>query len=237
MNDDYTTPLLEISDTNHDNHQQVLFDCQDEIIEAFGGIDTMIELCVTNPQFSTNKYKSQFNSLKRVMESKNINFESKYNCHINHFTQSDKTNNAVILPNLGEFYKYSLGLVAYYSDSLYFMFLSTTTAKYIFNHILYTKMYPICGIISFSTLSIIAATYWYVADFDTIYYLLINTAYSIGIVVCLSYILSANISIVTLIMQTFDFWYKMYNLIVWLITAYVVYGQYIITQVFVYCHH
>lgn len=38
-------------------------ECHNEIIDAFGGLDTMIHLCVTNPQFSTIKYKSQFDSL------------------------------------------------------------------------------------------------------------------------------------------------------------------------------
>ena len=78
----------------------MLSDCQNDIIDRFGGLETMIELCLTNPQFSTDTYKQQFDSFKSLMESQNINignndFESddnhvtiKYNDQVSHKEQA-----------------------------------------------------------------------------------------------------------------------------------------------------
>ena len=156
MNEDYITRVIEFSETNRYTYQQVLNDCQSDVIEAFGGLDTMVELCLTNSQFCTNKYKSEFDSFKRLMESKNININNEdniehgydvtitYNTHQKVVSNNDKKNTDVILPNLSEFYKYSFGMMAYYSDSLYFVFLSPTTANYIFDHVLHTCVSSLC---------------------------------------------------------------------------------------------
>lgn len=74
----YASGLVEFSETNHATYQQVLNECQNEIIDVFGGLDTMIQLCLTNPQFSSDTYKLQFESFKSLMESKNINTKSEF---------------------------------------------------------------------------------------------------------------------------------------------------------------
>ena len=100
----------------------------------------MIELCLTNSQFSTTKYKSQFNSFKTLMESKHINIDSEDSIECDatieyttdQSSDSDKNNTDVILPNLCEFRNYSFGVVAYYSDSLYFCCPTTNNSKLYF---------------------------------------------------------------------------------------------------------
>ena len=224
MSNDYTTPLLELCERNQDTYQQVLNDCHNEIIDAFGGLDIMIQLCFTNPKFSTNKYKSQFDSFKQLMASKNINIDNKYK---DEETTADQQNHVdMVLFNLEEFYNYSFKMVAYYSDSIYFVFLPTTTAKYIFDHVLHTKLYPVCCAIVIATLVVISQIYLYFFDYDAIFYLLSIVAYIMVIVCSLSYIFSANISVVSFIIQTFDFWYKVCNLILWIVSAYFVNQDY-----------
>ena len=239
MNKDYPIRLKEFSEANRNTYQQVLNDCQNDIIDALGGIDTMIELCLTNPQFSTNKYISQFESFQRLMESKNINIENDMYIHDTTMGDhdDDKDEHGVILTNAKEFDKYSLNIVAHHGASIYFMILPRTVASYIFNDILYTKMYPVCCVVSFGTLLITSQIYLYFFDYDAIFFSLVIAGYIVGIVASLSYILSANISIVKLIIETFDFWYKVYNLIVWIITTYFIYfnvngntGYYIISS-------
>ena len=38
MNNDYAAGLKRFSETNHDAYQQVLNDCQNDIIDQFGGL-------------------------------------------------------------------------------------------------------------------------------------------------------------------------------------------------------
>ena len=76
---------------------------------------------------------------------------------------------------------------------------------------------------------IVAQTYSYaVSDYhDAIYHLLVIAAYTVSIVLSVSYIFSANIGIVTFIIQTFDFWYKMYNLMLLIISSYFIIPDYV----------
>ena len=143
---------------------------------------------------------------------------------IHHKNIGDKKQNAdAILPNLRKFYKYSIGVTAYYCDSLYFMFLPTNTAKYIFKNILYTKVYPVCSMIVFAILATATQIYsYFFSEYDFTDYLLTAATCCIAIVCSLSYILSANIPIVLFIVQTFNFWYKMYNLTLWIASRYFV---------------
>ena len=228
MSQDYVFELNEFSETNPTTYQQVLNECQNDIIDAFGGLDAMIQLCLTNPEFSTDTYKSQFDAFKNLMESKNIDIENEIKCNVTNkhndvkiatIGKIDNKHKQVILHNLEEFYRYSFGMMVYYSDSIYFIFLAPATAKYIFDHVLHTRMYPICCIIIFAILAIASQLYWYLfaLEYDAIYYALIKGPYCVGIVFPLSYIFSANISMVTFIVQTFDFWYKMYNLMDYII--------------------
>lgn len=156
MNENYVTSLMRFSETNRDAYQSVLKNYQNEIIDTSGGLDAMIALCLTNPEFSTNKYKTQFDSFKSLMESKNINVNNDDNieCDVaikykndsdtdkayttisNIHTSNTKKNTSsdVIFANLGEFCNCSFGLIAYHSDNVYFSFLSTK-ANYIFHHV------------------------------------------------------------------------------------------------------
>ena len=235
MNIHYATRLEEFSQTNSNTYQQVLNDHEKQILDVFGGLDTMIHLCLINPQFSTDQYESQFNSFKSLMESNNIHIENefesdviiKYNNESNEIIETISSvtnkNDNVILSNIQEFHKYSLVIVAYYSDNVYFIFLPTATAKYIFDRMLHTKVYPVCCTIVFIVFKIAAQTYMhFVAHYDAIYYCLMILANSVVIVSCLTYILSANISIVAFVVQTFDFWYKMYNMVLWIVSSYYV---------------
>ena len=243
VNNDYTTPLIQFTDANNKTYQQVLNDCQNEIIDAFDGLDTMIHLCLTNPKFLTNEYKSQYNAFMNLMESKNIMIDN--NIYMQKTTTSDmysEKHGDVILFDFEKFSKYSFGILANYSDCLYFIVLPTTRARYIFNNILHAKAYPVCSASTSTIIFVLGQIYAVCFDYDTIYYLLIIIAYSIGIVVCLTYILSANISIVKLIIQTFDFWYKVYNLILWIVSSYFAIpwfrintGYYIISSLAVIC--
>ena len=71
-------------------------------------------------------------------------------------------------------------------------------------------------------IAIIAQIYWHFGGYDTLFWSMINIYYVMLIIFCVSYILTANFSIATFIFQTFDFWYKLYNLIIWAITSYLV---------------
>ena len=225
MSKEYAKRLKEFSESNDNTYQKVLDDYQNDIIDRFGGLNTMIQLCLTNDQFSTDTYKPQFESFKTFMKSQNINIGNEYLNALSGIdpeetTVGDKKHNGAILPNLEEFYRYSLGLVVYYSDNLYFTWLSPEKAKYICDDVLATKMYPICVTGTAITLLLTSSIYAHFIDYDNIFYSLMTTCFSMGTFLSLSYIFSANISVIKFIIQTFEFWYKMFNLIFWIISGY-----------------
>ena len=246
MSREYAKRLEEVSQTNGDVYQKILVDCQNDIIENIGGLNTMIQLCLTHDQFCTDTYESQFDSFRNLMESKLEHLESKesqdtiqmrdddYNdIYPNHTpitidqnvcrkTIANKKTTKTIVPNLEEFYRHSIAMVAYCSDNLYFVYLSKENAKYICYHILHTKIYPIIMITIGILFAFCGQVSWIVSGYSVMYHLLSSISYFAAIVFSISYILSTNISIVTFIIQTFDFWYKMYNLVIWIITLYFV---------------
>ena len=107
------------------------------------------------------------------MESKNITIsgenESKYDDNYNldrtiaiiGDVDNYKTNNETVLGSLEELYQYSLGVVAHYYDSVYFMMLPAATAKYICDRVIHTKAYQVCCAIVNGTILITAQIYWY----------------------------------------------------------------------------
>ena len=68
MSDCYSARLKDFSEANHETYHKVLNDCKTDIIDRFGGLYEMIHLCLTNPEFSSDTYKSQFDSFKSLME-------------------------------------------------------------------------------------------------------------------------------------------------------------------------
>ena len=232
MSKEYAKRLKEYSETHVDTYQKVINDYQNDIIDQFGGFDAMIQLCLTNPQFSDGAHKSQFNLFKNFMESKNINIETEFKNDDNHgYVHTDETTitvrnqknlNGVILPDLEHFHRYSLGLMTYYSDNIYYTCLSTKNAKYIGDKILSTKVYPMSMIGIALAFMIFSEIYWNFVHggYDTIYFSLSIPSQIICIFLSLSYIFSANICIISLIIQTFDFWYKMFTMIGWVISGY-----------------
>lgn len=44
MNKEYSQRLSDFCEANHNKNQKVLSDCHNDIIDGFGGLDTMIHL-------------------------------------------------------------------------------------------------------------------------------------------------------------------------------------------------
>ena len=233
MNKDYAKRLKTFSQENWDVYQKVLDDCQLDIIDCFGGLDTIIQLCLTHDQFATYTNKPQLDSFKRLMESKHINIDITADLELTDTIEMrdddynsipiDKNANKgtkTVLSDLKDFYRHSITMIAYCSDNLYFAYLSKENAKYICYNVLDTKRYPSIMIAIGVLLALIGQSYWMYGGYDVIYYFVNGMSLFAAMILALSYILSANISIVTFILQTFDFWYKMYNLVIWIITLY-----------------
>ena len=136
--------------------------------------------------------------------------------------------NCVVVSNLDDYYIHKTIIATDATNNLYFKYLSHDRASFIFYKILLTKWYPIvlCGI-AFSSF-IAAGIYNYIQIYDYhsdeqyIFGLIeVDILYGIAQVllafVSLTYILSANIKIVILVFETFDFWYKLLNYVIYVV--------------------
>ena len=88
MSAEYAARLKEFntsSEANHAVYQHVLLSHHHTIIKQFGSLDTMIELCLTNPRFSSLVDESNFESFQNLMKSNKIDINMNQNNN-NHTT-------------------------------------------------------------------------------------------------------------------------------------------------------
>ena len=129
--------------------------------------------------------------------------------------------NAVFF-NLDEFHTYSMAIMAdpynnFYHTSLK---LSLDHTRFILDKILFSKWFFLCFLAIFILLYLASQIYWSVTGHvDFLYVAMYFTAQLIPSVTATSYVLSANIDIVLSLLQTFDFWYKMYNMTIAIVSV------------------
>ena len=221
------------------NRIKSLNDDQNVVVEYFGGIDVMLYLCLSNP--NCNEFLSQESvpslksllkidemDIKRDRESSILIVESRSgpsNIATNdcHGTVSSSINSAsngttsTVFYNLIDFYTHSMIIITDKYDNFYHksLHLSLEHTRFILDKIWFSKCFFMCSVIMWGMLYSLSQIYWNIThDSGWIYLGMFVLAQSIGVVLVLLYILSANVDIVSLLIQTFDFWYKMYNMII-----------------------
>ena len=140
-------------------------------------------------------------------------------CH--HKSEVNNDKNAYFF-NWIDFYCHSMIIMADPYDNIYSKKLnfSSQHTRFILDKILFTRWFPVCGAGGGVILYMLTQLYWYLVDDNWIYvYLLMIPAVLVSCFAT-SYILSANINVCTLILQTFDFWYKTYNILLTVISGY-----------------
>ena len=219
----YASDLLKYRTQNSSNQQiydKVLQDNNNEIINALGGMQTIIQLCLTNPNAKNEIDYSHFMLLQSIMNKNNITLDTKDkkdNTHSNTSKMQHPANsNDMIISDLSQFRKTSIIFTADTQNNLYFRLFSDHIAEIISYNVLQTKWYPLTMISFIAINGVISLIYDTFYGRDMIYYIFLYSTYVACTIVTCSYTLSVNISIFKLIIERFDFWFKMYNVILFL---------------------
>ena len=127
-----------------------------------------------------------------------------------------------VFSNLIDFYTHSMIIIADLDENIFHkkIHLSLAHTQFILNKILLTQWFPICIGIIIAVNYFTAMVYWHFVGHDWLYAFFIMVACLTTIISSSFYILSANINICWFILQTFDFWYKTYNIILGAISNY-----------------
>ena len=239
-------------------YESTISQFSDDIITKFGGLSTMIHLCLTNPQvedvitpqnfqlfqnllnnniidLNTNEpahVHSSLNSIKSKNETQ-IELASQQsipiiddgygNNNIDPKSISDKNESAqqltpsldcITVENVDEFYDKNVFIINNASNNFYFKYLPYNYAHYFCFNVLLSKWFQItiacvCGIAGVGFL--IAQFY----SFVLVYVILRSICLITFTIILILYLLSVNIVMVKLMLYSFDFWFKMYNLLLY----------------------
>ena len=122
----------------------------------------------------------------------------------------------VFFANLNDFYTHSMTIIAnpynnFYHTSLKF---SLEHTRFILDKILFSQRFFLCWFIIFTVLFLASQIYWYVIEDDDVVYMTIYIGSQlVATMTGICYTSTANVDIALWLIQTFDFWYKMYNMI------------------------
>lgn len=108
-------------------------------------------------------------------------------------------------------------------NNLYFKYLSPSVADFMYYNVLLNKWYPIVSMTIAATFAILAEIFRYFID-EYYGFLFLCIGYITVFMITLSYAFSANIEIVYLIIQTFDFWFKLWNLVLFAISILILFN-------------
>ena len=201
------------------------------IVEQFGGFDVMLYLCLSNPKCSKFVSERKLPSLKQLLQSRS-NRDVNIDCiggisntshkHDQNVTGSKATSHATkaVFSNLVQFYTHSMTLLADpYADIYHKKFnLSLQHTKFIVDKILFSKWFAMIWLSIITISYFVSQIYWLYHGHTALYIGIAAIAYVAVTIGGILYILSANVNICLLIIQTFDFWFKIYNLILAIIS-------------------
>ena len=126
--------------------------------------------------------------------------------------------------NLVQYYKSSITVHFKTTDNIYFKcgYLSYDKASFIYHNVLKSKKYCI-GVLSMIILLTLGnrISSWVVPDNVIIGDFFVIVSSIISIFFMWSYLLSINLKAVELVSQTFDFWFKLFYAVCWMLSYYV----------------
>lgn len=207
--------------------------------DCFGGFGIMLYLCLTNPNCKDYMNDEALQCLKDLAYSNGLideNDAKKQDVEVQPIeiitslpttiTSIKRSNDHdAFFSNLTQFYSHSITIIANpYNNSYHTMLsLSLEQTQFIVSKILYSKWLYFSVLSIYIVLYSSSQIYWYTTgNYDSIYAWLFATPNIIVSLFAVSYILSANVDISLSTVETFDFWYKTYNIIIGIVCVYFV---------------
>lgn len=192
---------------------------QQSIIEYFGGIEKIVDICLSSQKDYHTINPGKLKQFEQMLVSNGVAINQQVQSRVRtHSTLHDLHSNSV-----RHFIKNQITVMIDPSSNLYSKFLSLEQQKYVIKYMITSKLYFILMCIIFGIFYSVSQTVWFINNSNYIlsYFILVCCSYTVSTTLAISYILSADFDICLLIFRTFDFWYKVYNLILWIVASYI----------------
>ena len=215
----------------------------DEISDCFGGLDTMVYLCLSNTNCKDFMNQETLKTLEGLVyhyglidgndAQKDVQVRPIEIVMDQHDTRRNNNYNSskyICFSNFTKFYSHSMIIKADPLQNIYHtkLHLSLQQTQFIVFTVLFSKWFFLS---SFGIAGILYASsqiYWLIIGLYTytpIYIAIFVASQLTALLLAISYLLSANVDIIVSTIQTFDFWYKIYNLITSVVCLYFVGGR------------
>ena len=224
---------LKLDQETKDKYYQTLNNKQDDIINCLGGMEMIIETYLAYEDANENIKDLISNYMAAAVVIDNIpsaNQNSGKTVIKNNGNQSKRGRGPVVL-TVSNFNKHETSLNIDASKNLYFKILRPKTASFIYYNVIFSKNkkvnYTISMLMLYFSLTVIATFLKHVdMSGDGGVYLTHDlfafASLFVGAMFAISYLLGSNSDIRKLIRESFDFWFQMYNLVIFSVSNFVI---------------
>ena len=225
------TAFFDRKSENASNLAATLIQNQEEVISAFGGITNIIELCLTNPNISQhvnpnsqqfqafvhliqvdcNNNLSKSNDREETVNNKNRSVSTRHNkIENNHRTQQ-----LISLHTKQDYNDCKLIIESSVKNSLCYKLIDNkSVAEFIYSIILSKTLNCVVFVIFCVSWTLDWLSSNHMPRIRIHFIIWFFMIYVITILYFISLVFAANTMIIRLTMNTFDFWFKIYNVIV-----------------------
>ena len=200
---------LNLNSTKSEKNHQLTSKVNVPLAPSIDSMDTMDDDNTNTTQYNNKNNKNRSGS--KIGSSSSISYN-------NSTTNNRIENNAIMncSDSTIEWYFHRMTIDIDFTDNLYFRYFPNSIAQFLVYKLIFNKWYMVVMFILYILITAV----------DKLYLNIGRTSMPGGVLLSIwtiSYILSANIQIVKLILETFDFWFKIYNLIIYAISFCILY--------------
>ena len=179
---------------------------EQQVVQAVGGIEKVLELCLTHEKADEHIKKDDVLELERLLLPANW-----------------------IVPNLtqSDFFHYKTAVRVNASNNLYFKILPPKVASFVYYKILLKDWYVVSVYGLYFLFAVICNVCLHMG-YPELWTLFAYISMSFAILSSVTFLFSINTDIFKLVLKTFDFWFSMYNFVIYMIGAVVVGEQHLL---------
>ena len=193
---------------------------EQQIIDDLGGLDNILKLCLTNEKASQSIDEQHLSSLQHVllgMCNDNLDLsQANVNPNSTHTTNKNCEVETSLIPS--NFMRHRTIVAVNASNNLYFKIFPRPIASILYYDIVLSKFFTIFTVGMYFSFAVIARTYIHLGyyDYGTIAGWI---CFMFACIYSISWLLMVNIGLLIHVLQTFDFWFLIYNRIILSIAA------------------
>ena len=211
------------------------------IVSLLGGIENVLTLCLTHPDTDKDYCDQVLSSIKQIIPQLDDKIASDNlldtqpsiqlaivpsvtitpiagPTHVHAPTPAQKTMKTMMVQTPREYHNSAIIVNPDINHNLYFKWLSYEKASKMMS-IIFTKWYSI-GCVTLVGIMMLLSSLMELEDSSNhliylIYLIAVVTSEILPIIFSITWILSMNLNMINIIRNSFDFWFKMWNLVIW----------------------